>query len=277
MCKMSLANCIRAAVAFTAVLVEAAPKPVVRERHDDAIYINVPIAASEAAALLRAPLVPDIYNGSAWASVLVDGLNHLEYHVPVVGFVDTFTSGWMNKVNLLVRNSATDTPGYLIHSIDFERGVMGQVRSTGAIVTQKIPSTVGTYNVSRSVPTGGEELHVNVDLQHGISFELSGSLLPPADTRFVDFVVNRPTKFLQMNDGTVTAATELGDGASFGTEDVRDIDLQTLQGNILEKRLGLAPLSAATAHAFFQPVYWLVDHENLRIDDVSQGVGSGVV
>lgn len=258
---------------LAAILAEAAPKPVVRERHDDAMYINVPIKPSEASALLRAPLVPDVYNGSAWASILVDGLNHLEYYT-LNHFVNTFTSGWMTKVNLLVRNSVTDAPGYVITSIDFERGVSGSVRSTGAIRTQKIPSVVGTYNIAR---TRDDELHATIATDDATGLTLVGSLVPPTDMQFVDFVVKRPTKYLQMNNGAVTAATEVGEGSGFDTGDVRDIDLQLLEGNLLEKRLALQSLSVAGTRAFFQPVYTLVDHENERIDDTLTNGGKLVV
>jgi len=272
----TLAMCkyICAALGLAAILAEAAPKPVVRERHDDAMYINVPISASEASALLREPLVPDVYNGTAWVTILVDGLNHLEYYAPIVGFVNTLTSGWMTKVNLLVRNSVTDAPGYLITSIDFERGITGSVRSTGAIVTQKIPSVVGTYNVAR---TKDDELHATVSTDDATALTLTGSLVPPTDMQFVDFVVKRTTKYLQMNNGAVTASSEVGPGSSFDTGDVQDIDLQKLESNLLEKRLALRPLSVAGTRAFFQPVYWLVDHENERIDGALKSSGKLVV
>lgn len=244
----------------------ASPQPNVRERHTGALYISVPVSEADVAALLTPPLVPDTYGGHAWASLLVDDLDKLEYYVPRVGFVNTHTSGWMDKLNLFVRDPATGQRGYLITTIDFESGFTGFIRSKGAIATQKIPSSTGAYAVTQNATS--VTASVRLDDAPKTHLQLSATLLPleTRDDNFVNFVTNRTTKYLQQFGGTVQCSLELGPGAQFSNNGTRVLaeDAQVSWSFLDRLKLrtigGWSPCQARTC--FLQPQYILVDHHN---------------
>ena len=78
-------------------------KDVVRERHVRALYVNIPVPQEWLRARLIPPAVPDVYDGKAWISVVVDDLFWLQ--APMGGGFMTVPgmNGWMMKVNALVR------------------------------------------------------------------------------------------------------------------------------------------------------------------------------
>ena len=135
------------------------PSPVVEERHVRALYINVPISVEEAAKLTKAPCIPDVFEGSAWISICVDDLDVMKPYIGLGLFAPSMLTGWMTKVNLLVKAPAVDIPlhdvseegyvhGYQILSLHFESGFAGKVKRLGAISTQKVPTGLAEYDVS---------------------------------------------------------------------------------------------------------------------------------
>jgi hypothetical protein len=211
-------------------------------------------------------LEADIYNGSAWLSIVIDNLDKLEYHTPL-GYINTFTKGWMTKVNLLVANKKTKEKGYMITSIDFENNISGYIRSKGAVLTQKIPSTVCNYNVTKT-----DRLSVVYDCdedQTSLSFQ-DAEMNDDIDVDFTKFVANRFTKFLYQTQKTVQQASELGEGADFpiaGTKHLTNLNLFT---NVYWKRLNLFVYDARwqlcqNKTCFIQPYYILVDHKNIDV------------
>ena len=167
--------------------------PNVRERHSCATYIAISIDPS----LLPPHVVPkplelDLFDGSAWICVVVDDLDSLEAYVSGIGrFVPTRMSGWMMKLNVMVRcpvgnatanvdESESDTAraeaealecsryvrGYLIHTLDFERCASGWIKTLGARSTQKVGAEQASFAVS-SGASGAAARHV---LEPGTTF-----------------------------------------------------------------------------------------------------------
>ena len=199
-------------------------------------------------------------------TVLVDDLDKLEYYTPL-GFINTFTSGWMTKINLLVRHKSTHVPGYMITSIDFEDNLSGLVRCKGAKLTQRIPSHRCNYVVDKETTSLSLLYHCTED-NAGLSFT-NATLSEPnqMDAAFVSFVTSRYVKVLYQTDKQVESASERGPGDSFTLDGVQSLLEVEVDTNIAWKRLGLF-LKDPTwklcqdMTCFIQPSYTLVDHKN---------------
>jgi len=238
----------------------------VRERHDTAIYINIPVNASSIT--LPPPLVFDIYKNSAWMSILIDNLDKLEYYTPF-GFIDTHTTGWLTKINLLVSDSNNNVPGYLMTSIDFQDNVSGYIRSAGAIVDQQVPSHVCSYN-NNIQPTS---LVVDYQCSPEFGFVKGTAVIDPLPTQnplydesFIAFVANRTTKYLHQFNGDVMQAYEIGPGAFFSLDGVQTFSSASFASSSPLTRLGInidpSYQICSSSLCFIQPYYILVDHKN---------------
>ena len=231
--------------------------PNVREHHSRALYVNIPIEADAAKKLVVPPLEPDTYgdgDGQCYLSVCVDDLDSLETRL-LGRWWPTGLSGWMTKVNLLVRCPATALPGceaargyirgYQILSLHFEGGGMGgAVKVKGAVATQRIPSCTARYLMTsgktgksmRSSMAAGTAYGAQVARRStgpvgpatgGILLRVQGTLRPlrkvgdaasnGTDTEeFARFVVERPHKFLVWNACNNSAANQARSGAGTG-------------------------------------------------------------
>jgi hypothetical protein len=298
------------------------PTPNVRERHSRALYINIPVNQKSIQHLLCAPSVAD---GVSWVSIVVDDLDTLESYT-LGTFIPTGLQGWMCKLNLLVKckvpssddsiGSLTEVEvsGYQIVTIDFESGFGGIVKSLGAKLTQRIPSETASFIVS----SGLSGTTIDSSLENGLPYsvemtsseeqkplvQLSGTIrtsLTDEEKQFVQFVVNRPHKFLKQCNSSVDVdppsfaalaySPETGPGAVFNHEECVWIDVNTLTASSDEKDLSLAilrrlggkfrhekevakdkdnkemeapmpMLDLSRAKCFLQPYYILVDHHN---------------
>eukprot|EP01098_Paradermamoeba_levis_P008804 TRINITY_DN3632_c0_g1_i1.p1 TRINITY_DN3632_c0_g1~~TRINITY_DN3632_c0_g1_i1.p1 ORF type:complete len:265 (+),score=49.65 TRINITY_DN3632_c0_g1_i1:104-898(+) len=248
---------------FLVALCICDPKPVVRERHDNAIYINIPVSPQSVEHLLPDALEAHLYGGSAWVSILTDALDLLEYYI-FGKFVNTHTKGWMTKVNLLVRNKYTKEPGYMITSIDFEDNFCGFIRQKGAQLTQKVPSHRAQYDVNKT--STWLALNYRCD-EDSTALKLAPSRLSSEiNWDFASYVVNRFVKFLNQNGKTIKQASERGPGDYTSLKGAQTITPVGLSTNLALKRLNVNPNPnwdlCHNMTCFVVPYYILVDHEN---------------
>ena len=289
------------------------PKPNVRERHSRALYINIPIKLAAVSRFIIEPCQADAFEGSCWLSIVVDDLDILESYCASGMFVSTGLQGWMVKTNLLVKckvptwnkenlNETTEVSGYQILSLDFEKGLGGNIKTLGARATQLVPTTTARFDMS-SGPSGSA---VDSALSEGLlysaevtSFHSSRNplisirgkfRLGPHDQRtlqLMEFAINRPNKFLKQvgddyagytctmsmedNKGRLAFSPEDGDGADFRYTECVLVDVETLSLPILsrldvgEEQL-LRHIDISQAVCFVQPQYILVDHHNTKLN-----------
>jgi len=170
---------------------------VIRELHTDVLYLNVPIPESSLAQRIGHPLVPDVFNGSAWVSVVIDYAT-FELNIPMLGFVKVPMEGYQHKVNFLVKDTTNNVSGYLIARIEFEKGIFGFAKSIGAILTQGVPSTVNRYNVLKEKNESGSvyswQGSIGDNNKH-IRINTTVESLEKEHTSFYQFVTDRPFKY----------------------------------------------------------------------------------
>lgn len=239
------------------------------------------------------PCEVDKFDGKCWISVLIDDLDSLEAYCGG-GFIPTGMSGWMMKVNILVKcpvpswntplaNSTTTVSGYQILTVDFEQGLGGGVKSLGARLTQKVPSNTLKFDMSSGVSGKATSSELKNDSGYFAKvfdssgrnlIELAGALqmddsLIASNQSFIDFVINRPHKFLfQRTENLLAYSPEMGDGADFSSSGCALVQVQRLVAPVLDK-IGLSSekhkLGLEEAVCFVQPYYILVDHHNTII------------
>ena len=267
-------------------------------RHAGALYVNIPVDKTTVAHLVKPPCVLDEFNGKCWVSIVVDDLERLEVYCGAGLFVPTPMSGWMMKLNLLVRcpvptwnndggDETVTVSGYQIVEVHFEGGIGGQVKALGARKTQKVPSSTLQFGMSRVF--SGEA--INSNLEDGMDYaakvyEESGKLLlsltgvlkvgdSTTDNMkpFFDFVINRPNKFLFQKDNNVLAySPETGVGAEFSSDGCAFVEMSEFSAPVLERiSTGLELIGVSSSLplddviCFVQPYYILVDHHNTVI------------
>ena len=177
------------------------PAPNVREHHARALYVNVPISRRAAEQLTLAPCEPDEFGGCCWLSVVVDDLDSLEAWL-LGRWWPTGMSGWMCKVNLLVRcpdplgggasaagggaragkeqqqQASRLAPGmvrgYQITRLYFEAGLKagGWVKVAGARATQRVPAHQARFVVS----SGGSGRAMASPLREGMPYSATVQL-----------------------------------------------------------------------------------------------------
>jgi uncharacterized protein YqjF (DUF2071 family) len=76
----------------------------------------------------------DVYDGYAWLIIETFHLDKLYLDMPLFGWVDSHTSGWIVKTKALV--SYKGRPGQLIWNMDFDKSVSGWIQSLGCSITQ---------------------------------------------------------------------------------------------------------------------------------------------
>jgi len=187
--------------------------------------------------------------------------------------------GWMCKVNLLVEcpvsclGTEETVHGYQILSIYFEEGLGGSLKKFGAKRTQKIPSE--NFKFKSSFGSGGTSFPVD----DGMSFSICAGIRskdilscrgtvqsPTADLKFVEFVADRPYKFLVQNGGErLVFSPEPGEASP--TIEAKDIAIDDLQ---VEGLLNTIPqlrnqFDAKDAVCFLKQYYKIIDHENTVI------------
>jgi hypothetical protein len=293
------------------------PTPNVRERHSRALYINIPVSLDAVRRFILQPCLCDMFEDSCWISLVVDDLDVLESHSVSGIFFTTGMQGWMVKTNLLVRckvptwssehvGEVEEVPGYQILSLDFENGVGGNIKTLGARVTQFVPTTTARFKIS----SGKSGSTINSPLSDGLAYRaevtscnairsplisISGKLRAGPHTdrvlRLMEFVINRPNKFLHQvgNDfagyaewtatagsdsdldpatrGKLAFSPEVGAGAEFDHTGCVLVEVEELAVPILSRldagrtRL-LDEVDLTRAVCFVQPQYILVDHAN---------------
>eukprot|EP00039_Didymoeca_costata_P020568 m.341699 g.341699 ORF g.341699 m.341699 type:complete len:285 (+) comp20367_c0_seq1:159-1013(+) len=266
----------------------------VRERHSRAIFINVPVAQESVAHLLAPDCSCQLFNGKAWVTVLVDDLDVLQPYMLGM-FMPSMFSGWMMKVSLLVSRKVDgeEVSGYQIIALDFEQGFGGWVKTLGARFTQKIPSHSASFEVScgksgkahNSPMEAGTPFHckVNGKLYEVVNNEArggddneelvttNGSLeaVPESQKEFLEFVVNRPNKFLRFCDKHDSAQCAyspegIGPGVSFSTEGAVLVSCKDNVLPVLNRFLKDFDASKVSSDivTFLLPSYTLVDHHN---------------
>lgn len=267
----------------------------VRERHIHAIYINIPINKQQLQSFTCLPCECDEYNQINYISIILDDLDTLEsYFNGIYINLSNYIRGWMCKVNILVKcevpvlysNRNEIVSGYQIISLDFEKGLSGELKKFGALKTQIIPTVTSTFRMTSGIsglainyPLRNNEKYIaemisnenenNINENHLV--KLVGKLntnLSSEQLNFAKFVINRPHKFLYQNFGTengkLAYSPEIGDGANFECEncvwvDIEEINLPIL--NRLNERFN-ATLDISQIQCFIQPSYTLVDHHN---------------
>lgn len=259
-------------------------------RHARALYVNIPVDEVDIEHLIKPPCVLDTFNDKCWISIVVDDLDVLEAHCAAGMFMSTPLSGWMMKLNILVRCSVptwndtgtTTVAGYQIVEVHFEDGLGGKMKALGARLTQKVPSTTLQFEMS----SGSSGTAFNSELRDALLYSatvsdksncrllaLTGSLKTKESATsplqpFLDFVINRPHKFLFQKDNNCLAyAPETGEGAEFSTEGCALVSADDLAVPLLE-RIGKGfseKLRIDDAVCFVQPYYILVDHHNTVI------------
>ena len=260
-------------------------------KHSRALYINIPVKEEDIAEHIISPCVADTYDEKCWVTVLVDDLDTLEAYCAGY-FVPTAMSGWMVKVNILVKcpvptwsgeNARTTkiVSGYQILTVNFETGLGGILKAFGARLTQRVPST--TLRFDMSVGVSGHA--INTEINDGMTYtaricdgsgivllDLKGKLNANQSAiqnklEFIDFVINRPNKFLfQKKENRVVFSPEAGEGADFSTDGCVLVGSDTLLIPITEQ-CGICSdvLNLEGAISFLQPYYILVDHHNTII------------
>eukprot|EP00397_Hematodinium_sp_SG-2012_P040568 GEMP01044476.1.p1 GENE.GEMP01044476.1~~GEMP01044476.1.p1 ORF type:complete len:258 (+),score=54.68 GEMP01044476.1:46-774(+) len=144
---------------------EEAPALNVLEGHKDALYVNVPFSRAILEPLLPDSLMLDSFDDDdsiGWVSIVLDNLVTLDKYIgsPFHVFSPTHCSGWMTKINILVRErpptnhtSLANSAGYLVTSVDFEAGLAGWMLSTAAQCAQNIPCTLAYYHIPNNSTT----------------------------------------------------------------------------------------------------------------------------
>lgn len=247
---------------------------------------------------MMSPCVVDKFDDKCWITVLIDDLDSLEAHCAGGVFLPTAMSGWMMKVNILVKcrvptwdpdcmtvDNADVVSGYQILSVDFEQGLGGCVKSLGARLTQRVPSTTVKFEMSSGVSgrainselkDGMEYFAKVLDENGGKLLELEGTLIADetkttSSQPFFDFIINRPNKFLyQRNDNRLAYSPEIGEGADFPSSGCALVDVSRLAAPMLDSLLGSnddenKKIRLDEAICFVQPYYILVDHHNTII------------
>lgn len=270
------------------------PEINVRERHNHAIYINIPLNKQQLEVFTLLPCECEEYNEVCWLSIVIDDLCILEaYFNGTFINLSNFMKGWMCKLNLLVKcevpienfNNKQVVSGYQIFTLDFEKGLGCNLKKYGALTTQIVPTEVSTFRIS-SGNSGSTE---NYPLITGETYsaemyntstnnnnnpllvKLVGRLnsnLSSEQLNFAKFVINRPHKFLYQNygkdDAKLAYSPEIGEGANFEWDHCVWIDIQQLELPILNRlneRLN-ETLNLSEIRCFIQPSYTLVDHNN---------------
>lgn len=269
--------------------------------------------------LMISPCVVDKFDDKCWISVLIDDLDSLEAYCGGGMFLPTAMSGWMMKVNVLVKcpvpnwdasegsdnisraNNVSLVSGYQILSVDFEQGLGGGVKSLGARLTQRVPSTTLKFEMSSGVSGRAIKSELKDGLEYSAKvfnnksgenlIDLEGTLITDAaktlsSQPFIDFIINRPNKFLlQRNndDNRLAYSPEIGDGADFPSTGCALVDVHRLAAPVADMLLGLGlsddngngngnktmKLRLDEAICFVQPYYILVDHHNTIISSSS--------
>ena len=265
--------------------------PNVRERHSRAVYVALPIALDAVTSdiLPPSPLELDVFDGMAWVCIMIDDLDQLESFA-AGRMIGTGMVGWMMKLNVMVKCPVGDDGsfirGYQIRTLDFEACLSGAIKTWGARSTQRIPSNQARFEMSfgasgtsaRRPLVAGAAFACCVTHLAGRRplFKCAGTLVALPDERraLLDFIVARPTKFLDQIDGNgkslgVVFSPELGEGGSMPSADgcvaVRLVG--AVVAPMLNERLPGIPTSATDgAFVFVQPEYKLVDHRNTPLE-----------
>lgn len=263
------------------------PSPQVRERHENAIYINIPISPSEIAPLLQPPAQPDIYNGSAWLSIVIDALYSIE---------SPFCGSWikppgmqkkyMMKVNVLVKaplpTGGPPVSGYQIVYLSFEQSFGGRIMRLGSLATQKVQTTLmkpvislgemGTNRKHRDYKMGEGDQYsaklVGNNIQN-ILVDIKGVVTEPLikDSEFYKFVVERGVKYLAQ--GATLVGSAWAEGYESSAENVLGLKINSLNLPILKKILNDCNISDGyiqeKAIVFYQKFYAMIDCVNQPI------------
>ena len=287
----------------------APPDPQVRERHVHALYINIPVPPDVLIQhnLVQPPACPSLFHNRAYISIVIDNLYKLETPMGTGFCTVPGMSGWMMKINILITcppppgpNSATAPPlhGYQIHSLDFQHttGLSGWIKQKGAIQTQKVPSYLSLFDISSNPGTGtalpaeGTEysavvtdkhhaplvtLQKNRDAQTPITLKApiatKGNNNNGQDHAFIQFVVNRPHKFLLQNDHTFAFASwQENSYCMDGSKGCIHVQFQPnqLQLPVLLARFPpkvVEAMDLSNASCFLQPEYNMVDCKNTNV------------
>eukprot|EP00397_Hematodinium_sp_SG-2012_P016244 GEMP01016566.1.p1 GENE.GEMP01016566.1~~GEMP01016566.1.p1 ORF type:complete len:317 (+),score=76.96 GEMP01016566.1:142-1092(+) len=271
---------------------EEAPALNVLEGHKDALYVNVPFSRAILEPLLPDSLMLDSFDDDdsiGWVSIVLDNLVTLDKYIgsPFHVFSPTHCSGWMTKINILVRErpptnhtSLANSAGYLVTSVDFEAGLAGWMLSTAAQCAQNIPCTLAYYHIpnnsttnitlaySSSVRNANDGFYLVVEASNLTNF------LTPRSRQFVRWVVDRTVKYLHQPDGTVLCAHQWSVGIPrIAVDGVRVLSGNGTQvrTNVFDVRLSGVGVGRTIEHiceeewCFVLPEYMLMDHENRRL------------
>ena len=270
------------------------PSPNVSEIHAMALHVCIPISCDVAAKLTKAPAQLSIYDGSQSAHlvVVVDYLYSIKSYVGFGRFFGVPLQGWMTKVNLLVEmkncDDHEDCQGYQILNLDFEAGIKGFVKKVGAIATQRVPTTTSKYFSSISGGDSGDSgtafhkklnqgdrFQATVTTRSGEGCEstvvhVDGHIaeLTADESKFVEFVVKRPHKFL-LQKGDDLAYSPWGEGWKSQVEGTKKLDARTVEvKKLLTNCCGLEIANSCdydNIFSFVQPSYEMVDYTNTKL------------
>jgi hypothetical protein len=229
----------------------SAKRATVRERHDHALFLCIPLK-NRLAERLAAPServsparyksdgsdddgnTPEEGDMCCWLVCVVDALDTLHVHVAMDEFLPSGTGGWMAKACLLVDVDGGDDddddvlpatlPAYQILELVFEDNMSGAMRVAGAQATQHVPTFPGSFVMSsedstarRAELVSGAPVRAEIQAPPGEAFlRLFGTLaeLTAAERAFAEFVLQRPTKVLaqQRKDGSVVSTAASATG-----------------------------------------------------------------
>ncbi|CAJ1364027.1 unnamed protein product [Effrenium voratum] len=195
-----------ALISLFACLVSVAALPI-EETDTNLIYCNFPVEPEVLANYLNGDkLMPDLYEGKAWVSLMVFNLESLKLQSPL-GKIPMGGGGEMVKLSTYVRTKdSASKAGYLMLDLDFPQGARGWMQRAGCSFTQK-----GLHCGEVEVQVSANLTSVFASSSDGASLSAEFEVLEEEDAKFLEYIIYRPYKVLQEGkQGTVRMAKQEG-------------------------------------------------------------------
>lgn len=199
-------------ILLISIIMCAVQSVTVRETDGPILNINLPIEPETLNDFLPPGLVADLYNSTAYVSVMVTQITQIEMKIPIVGgWIPTMPSNvWLVKTYVPVHCTITNRIGYLILSMDFQDSFLGWFQSEGCSSTQTgvLCSKVKSFAANGATPSS----KVDVENKDGsvLKFSYTTASAPSADPNFVSWLVNRTYKYELGKEGHTTEAQQSG-------------------------------------------------------------------
>jgi hypothetical protein len=265
---MQMVSVAMLCAALVALFALSANGVTVRETDGFLYNINLKINVSAANAFLPPQLKADLYNGSAWVSLMVCQIEKIEMNIAGIWIPTPMSATWIIKTYVPVYRPGTNHTGYMILSMDFENSFSGWAQALGCKSTQvgvvcleATALTVGTNGGGNVSLAGSDGAYLNAQ------FASTNSL----DTNFVRWLIDRDYKYEAGTNGDPTEGPQSGKDNPQNYQGAVAFNTMTFSSSILSKRFpGLASAESTSpicqsGACFASPYLQFIDNSGTPI------------